>query len=196
MADLPITFSAPMIRALIAGHKTMTRRALKPQLKFGFKPWQDEDGSWMQSGYGEAGDDFLNVKYSVGDRLYVREAWQALAEYDRLSPKDIPVGSDILYLADREDSPWDARRRQARFMCRWMSRITQTVTEVTITRLQDMNRGDAMLEGCPFPNMAKGDNPLDWFRELWDILHGPGSWAANPWVSVIGFETRMGNIDG
>jgi hypothetical protein len=73
-------------------------------------------------------------------------------------------------------------------MPRWASRITLNVTGVRIEKLQDMNRGDAMAEGCPFPNMAKGPNPLDWFRELWDGINGAGSWDANPWVWVYEFE--------
>lgn len=62
------------------------------------------------------------------------------------------------------------------------------ITDVRIERLQDISRGDAMDEGCPFPNMAKGPDPRQWFTELWDEINGAGSWAATPWVWVVEFK--------
>ena len=196
MADYPIIFSAPMIRAILAGRKSQTRRVLKPQPQVPFKngqwyrPFPNKPAEWHYIGRDHLIYSYYTSRYQPGDRLWVREAWQAFAAYDNLSPKDIPVGSDILYLADREDSPWDARRRHARFMCRWMSRLTLTVTEVRVQRLQDISEEDSIAEGID------DRDPVCGFSELWDSLHGPGSWAATPWVAAISFETRMGNIDG
>ena len=76
-------------------------------------------------------------------------------------------------------------------MPRWASRITLKVTGVRIEHLQDMNRGDAMAEGCPFPNMAKGPNPMVWFAQLWDEINGKGSWDADPWVWVYDFKREQ-----
>ncbi len=55
-------------------------------------------------------------------------------------------------------------------------------------RLQDISRGDAMAEGCPFPNMANVTSPRDWYAALWEQINGPGSWDANPWVWCIAFK--------
>lgn len=73
-------------------------------------------------------------------------------------------------------------------MPRWASRILLEVTAVRVERLQDISRGDAMAEGCPFPNMAKGDDPRKWYADLWDQINGAGSWEANPWVWVVEFK--------
>jgi hypothetical protein len=197
MSDLPISFSPPMVRALLEGRKKMTRRVLKEARGvLGKLPLQDPARTYYPLDTWQCGHEgpWLRLRYRPGDRLYVCEPWQALAEYDHLSPKDIPVGSDILYIADREDSPWDARRRHARFMCRWMSRITLTVTDVRVKRLQDISEADVWAEGLPIfpgpPGYAQAE-----FATLWDSLRGPGAWETNPWVAAISFTTSKENID-
>jgi hypothetical protein len=87
---------------------------------------------------------------------------------------------------DRGDSP--CRWRPSIHMPRWASRITLRITDIRVERLQEISRGDAMQEGCPFPNMAAGPNPRDWFRDLWNTVHSPVAWDANPWVWVVCFE--------
>lgn len=62
------------------------------------------------------------------------------------------------------------------------------MTEVRVERLQDISRGDAMAEGCPFPNMAAGPDPRRWYAEMWDQISGPGSWDANPCVWALEFK--------
>jgi len=54
--------------------------------------------------------------------------------------------------------------------------------------LQEISRGDAMDEGCPFPNMATGDDPRHWYAQIWESINGAGSWDANPWVWVLTFR--------
>jgi len=194
MSERPIIFSAPMIRALLDGRKTMTRRILKPQpelnsaglwvfppkwtaaafVKWGQAAQTDEDGLRLLF---ESEKAKAALPYAVGDSLWVREAWRTT--------------NPVSYEADYNREPNDGCRGRLRpsiHMPRWASRITLEVTAVKVERLQNMNRGDAMEEGCPFPNMAAGPNPLDWFRDLWTSLHGPGSWEANPWVAAITFE--------
>jgi hypothetical protein len=209
MTDLPISFSPPMVRALLDERKKMTRMELNPAKGYKDHPyvmWPIYEQGRRLKGCGSANPDRA-APYTSGDRLYVREPWQALAEYDHLSPKDIPVGSNILYIADREDSPWDARRRHSWFMCRWMSRITLTVTDVRVERLQDISGDDCFAEGIGETHFyenaeAKVSAGAPWsperlaFADLWNALHGPGSWEANPWVAAISFTTRMGNING
>jgi len=150
MTDRPIPFSTEMVQALLAGRKNMTRRVLKPQ------PEVDSDGmirfkkgGWFAPHVWQAAMESADIcpAYTPGDRLYVREPWQALAMHDDKMPSQIPAGSDILYVADRPDMLWDARKRHARFMCRWMSRLTLIVTDVRVERVQDISEEDAVAEG-------------------------------------------------
>ena len=206
MADRPIIFSAPMIHALLDGRKTMTRRVLKPQPKFGFKPWQDEDGSWMQSGYGEAGNDPLDVRYAVGEHLWVRESI-------------IKTPAGIAYAASDQchyGAGGKLRATPSIHMPRWASRITLTVTAVRVERLQDISEADAIAEGIQcnktlpedthrcwlvLGNNGRTDLLTSWdakdvFRQLWHHIHGPGAWEANPWCAAISFTFEPRNIDG
>jgi hypothetical protein len=77
-------------------------------------------------------------------------------------------------------------------MPRWASRITLEITNIRVERLNEITRGGAMAEGCPFPNMADGPDPREWFSDLWESINGKGSWDANPWVWVIEFRKLDG----
>jgi hypothetical protein len=190
MTDRPIIFSAPMIRALLAGRKTQTRRILKPQ------PYSSESVvsvdpdqcCWMScepspiTGGVRQMDPWRPLPYTPGDRLYVREA----AHID---------GTFVNYRADHSGDPTGLGWRPSIHMPRWASRLTLIVTDVRVQRLNDIIRGDAMAEGCPFANMADGPDPRDWYADLWNSLHGAGAWDANPWVVAISFTVQRGNID-
>lgn len=185
MADKPILFSAPMVRALLSGTKTQTRRAVTPHIDIG---------------RGDKIEGTFNLRIAVGDRLYVREAWRATRHIDDKSPRDMVKTEAVQFIADgtveRAFPQFEAgKHRQAMHMPKWASRLTLTVTDVRVQRLQDINRGDAMEEGCPFANMAKGPNPRDWYAVLWDSINGPGAWDANPWVAAHSFTVQHGNID-
>jgi hypothetical protein len=78
-------------------------------------------------------------------------------------------------------------------MPRWASRLTLTVTNVRVQRLQDISVDDAIAEGRP-----QGGEFLSarrWFHQLWNSLHGPEAWDANPWVVCLSFQTHRKNID-
>ena len=112
----------------------------------------------------------------------------------------------LFYVADGEDKnpsgfynltgidnktilrPREITWRPSIHMPRWASRISLGITSVRVERLQDISRGDAMAEGCPFPNMAQGPDPRDWYAELWGAINGPDSWAENPWAWVVEFK--------
>jgi hypothetical protein len=216
MKERPIIFSAPMVRAILAGTKTQTRRVVK------LKPWQQieerDDGApwpWMYDD-DRAGDHWLPCPYGQpGDRLWVREAW---APGDWLvfgSAKDDP--ETVLYRADQAalhwdgeamrtpmDTyafPWDAVRwKPSIHMPRWASRITLELTSVRVERLQDITEADAIAEGVT-PKWEPGCSgrlmeaiggfsfrpAASAYADLWESLHGPGSWDANPWVWVVEF---------
>lgn len=203
MTDRPISFSAPMVRALLDGRKTQTRRVLKPQPEVnsaGLLRWERK-GWWVQ---GKASDVAVAQRIQPGDRLWVREHWRTTQAFEDLRPSQMtPENTRVKYLADdfvdnkgkRFAHFHDGRRRHGMHMPRWASRLTLVVTGVSVARLQDISRGDAMQEGCPFPNMADGQNPRDWFKGLWDQINGEGAWDANPWVGAYTFTVIAKNID-
>ena len=203
MTDRPIIFSAPMIRALLDGRKTQTRRIIKPSPEFcgggrsrDPQNWNDPD-AWGWENYDEGCWDLLSEGYTgrpfyaPGDRLWVREAFS----YESL---DVDRNGFMppWYWADGNPESGDfTRPKPSIHMPIWASRLTLIVTEVRVQRLQEISRGDAMEEGCPFANMADGPNPRDWYRDIWNSIHGPDAWDANPWVAAISFTVHRCNID-
>ena len=207
MKARPILFSAPMVRALLAGTKTQTRRGCKPQ------PETDPvDGSfsWNNSTRGICGarqrflNDFMlpSCPYGQpGDRLWVRETWQH--PNHPFGPLDKTCA--IFYRADYSADPHgmdgekspEGKYRQWRpsiHMPRWASRITLEITGVRIERLQGISENDAKAEGVEHykPEHTAGLPACSAhryaFEDLWRDINGPGSWEANPWVWVVEFK--------
>ncbi len=214
MADRPIIFSAPMIRALLDGRKTQTRRIIKPSPEFcgggrsrDPQNWNDPD-AWGWENYDEGCWDLLSEGYTgrsfyaPRDRLWVREghAMVPTTAY-RMSAGVVqtvnPEDSDraCIYREGWNRSNGGFRWRSPIHMPRWASRLTLLVTDVRVQRLQEISRGDAMEEGCPFANMADVPNPRDWYRDIWNSIHGPDAWDRNPWVAAISFKVHRCNID-
>lgn len=144
----------------------------------------------------------LYPRIQPGVRLWVKETWRSTPVYDDLKPSDLGGDEPLNYLADdnyfdwaEADGPRHGKTRVSIFMPRWASRCTLTVTDVRIERLQDISRGDAMDEGCPFANMQAGPNPVDWYRDLWNELNGADAWEKNPWVLAYTFTVEQRNID-
>lgn len=203
MKEQPILFSAPMVRAILSGSKSQTRRIVKPQ------PAPDQQPRTVigSSGFVYVMDNAPLLPYpevrrvrwdcpygQPGDRLWVRETWAHDAtdlEQCRAAHEDAMGGLMTYgpYYRATESAPDTLHWRPSIHMPRWASRITLEVTSVRVERLQDISRGDAMAEGCPFPNLAQGDDPRRWYAHLWDEINGPGSWEANPWVWVVEFRT-------
>lgn len=180
MKERPILFGAPMVSAILAGTKTQTRRAVADQWLYRLDEPGERERLLQYCRYGQP-----------GDRLWVREAWQhheGGAIYDAAGGVADAFEPETIYRASRPHypGPW----KPSIHMPRWASRIDLDVTAVRIERLQDISRGDAMAEGCPFPNMAQGNDPRQWFADLWKQINDAGSWDANPWVWVIEFERR------
>lgn len=162
MTDRPILFSAPMVRALLAGTKTQTRRIIKPQPLLPWDALFHEDSKWWtgDSITGEKIED-LNVRFSVGDRLWVRETWGS-KEADHVScchyegyRKPMP-GDTIPYQADPDSAAqWGPGLpsqggfmwRPSIHMPRWASRLTLTVVDVRAERLTWITPCDAIDEG-------------------------------------------------
>jgi hypothetical protein len=164
----PIAFSTDMVRAILAGRKTQTRRAAKPQPKKGSRtpPARCPLGA-------------------VGELLWVRERW---ASAQRANGTAEPVHR-ILYAADEPgEIPDGLRWKPSRFMPRRHSRMLLHITDVRFERLRAITPDDARAEG--FHPTAKFADPIQWFRMLWNALTIDPAliWRANPWVWVIEFE--------
>ena len=210
MREIPILFSASMVRAIIDGKKTQTRRVVKPQLSG--CPYND-NGIWVERWF-HTGDDDREIRCPYGqrgDKLWVRENWQY---YDwnedgmpciRYAADNATVWPEVPEeWAERIDDIWatlsseddnmarDRRWRPSIHMPRWASRITIEITAVRVERLQDISEADALDEGITYNDIA--NNGLDpmrarrWYRGLWESINGTGSWDENPWVWVIDFR--------
>jgi hypothetical protein len=165
MKSRPIPFSAPMVRALLNGSKTQTRRVVKPDMNLeqrqstGFS-YTDKKGMRWMCGVGSSDAETMrnftrqHCPYGQpGDQLWVREAWRARREFDSVKPSDLegPVdgilGTPIIYEASRHESVQFGKLRRSMFMPRWASRITLEITGVRVERLQDISEADAIAEG-------------------------------------------------
>lgn len=212
MADRPIIFSAPMVRALLEGRKTQTRRVYKVPAG----SYVEQGRVWAMTDGCAFGDKAL--PYAPGDRLYVREHWRTARAYDDLAPSAMGGEEPVKYEADGSEQTWGwpglflpGRFRQGMHMPRWASRLTLTVTEVRVQRLQKISEEDAGAEGIEvwlgyhdedvFKNYGAGLDfsgygaAKDSFRTLWNSLHGPDAWDANPWVVAVTFTVDRRNID-
>lgn len=186
MTDRPILFSAPMVKALLAGRKTQTRRVLNPQ-PIGF--------DWF--------DLRCKPRFAVGDRLWVREAWHAARSLDRTPPREIPCDADIEHAATARNYAeigLKGKLRPGMYLPRWASRLTLTVTEVRVQRLQAITTADALLEGVDVglvDGIITRPNTRDSYRELWDSLNADRGfgWDTNPWVVAVSFTVAHRNID-
>lgn len=166
MKERPIIFSAPEVRAILAGRKTVTRRVVKPQpYPNGFR-FDGRDilchiddlpanAMLLDVGRGKARYTTSNLEGweihcpcgQPGERLWVREVWAVPHRYDHLGPSNIPVkGVPTHYAATEERG--GLRWRSPVNMCRWASRITLEIESVRVERLQDISEADAMAEGC------------------------------------------------
>ena len=182
MAARPILFSGPMVRAILDGRKTMTRRVLKP----GRSP-SLVDGSWSDDYVLDPGNaDWLarDVRFAPGDLLWVRESLGRRTS-SFLGIEATNGTEEALYLADGEDvteekgfnvCPWWAGKSLPSIqMPRWASRLTLAVTAVKVERLQDISEAQALAEGIyrvdPTPEeIASGDADADCF-----VFKAPGT---------------------
>ena len=162
--DRPILFSGPMVRALLAGMKSQTRRLATSPLR----------------------------KCEPGDRLWVRETFSGPHWLAGLPPRDWPYTSPIWHWADGtpDDGDW-TKPKPGMHMPRWACRLTLRVTEVRFQRLHDITEEDAEAEGVMRSMKVCDDDGCsftDAYAELWVELQGQASWDANPDIVAIIFE--------
>jgi hypothetical protein len=213
----PILFTGEMVRALLAGTKTQTRRIMARQKQYDFTDYTlfgqqgHDDGEWKAIEHApdwpDGKEDQCRCPYASrrGDRLWVRETCRGI---------ELPSGLDVVrYIADGADAPIEDSFAGAErwlklhtyrgkkgaivppiHMPRWASRIELEVTNVRIERLQAISEADARAEGAQPNDGYAGpseDRVKGWrsgYRMLWMHLHGIESWLANPWVWVVEFN--------
>jgi len=205
----PILFSGPMVRALLDGRKTQTRRVLKPQ---------PPDGHRFVGIYGPGltavfeplsrGDDYtVRLPYMPGDLLWVRERWSD----DRLAPGEVYYYATALEDGLRADEVAEIRWKPSIHMPRWASRLTLEVTAVKVERLQEISDDDALAEGVTKVRehcyVIRGidydeiglchSGPIAPFAKLWDSINAKRGygWDTNPLVSATSFIVHRMNID-
>jgi len=183
MKERPILFSGPMVRAILDGRKTQTRRVVKPQ---------EHALQWPACG--------CATPYGApGDRLWVRETFTCVA-----GPNILP--GRVVYRADEPEL--DVRWTPSIHMPRYRSRITLEVISVRVEPLNNISATDAIAEGIePYGQLiglsvyttfrdyltgAKDRAARQSFETLWESINGTGSWDANPWVWVVEFRRLEG----
>jgi hypothetical protein len=213
--ERPILFSAPMVRAILEGRKTQTRRVVKDSAWRDFGDC-DLDGKLVSS-WGI--DKELSAYGNPGDRLWVRETFLIGYESDgngnlihfdangnELSPKAFyrATSPDLEWMNDDgyhvDATPW----KPSIFMPRWASRITLEVIDVRVQRLQEISEADAIAEGCEqgltsadadYEVVKRAVNALGVYSAvaryslLWDSINAKRApWSSNPWVWAITFK--------
>lgn len=208
MAEKPILFSRPMVRAILDGRKTQTRRVVTPQPTSAEVAPHCENGWWMWRKWmkDQAGAPSIRLgdrlcPYGVpGDRLWVREthapradcwgSWAKSVERKR----NLMGDRELCYRATTDHRDWVEKWRPAIHMPRWACRIVLEVTDVRVQRLQEIDRTDAAAEGMCHaaergePFIQNHRFPEENFAFLWDVINGRGAWAANPWVWAVTFR--------
>lgn len=225
MRERGILMSGPMVRALLDGRKTQTRRIVKfrdcnddQSLHNVWRAWNGKSHDWQD------GDEIIRCPYGVpGDRLWVRETWGCKAA-DRPGVSDgrrPQPGDSIQYAANDADAwqwrdgslPW----RPSIHMPRWAARLTLTITDVRVQRVQDIDGDDALAEGVQIPvsapsvpllrmssrvpfALASPKHPREWGRDEYarfEFLHlfydinKRASVDANPWVWALTFTVEQ-----
>ena len=165
----PIIFSAPMVRALLDGRKTMTRR-------LAWREPRDPTTHRIADSYQRPS---LWQKTQVGDLLWVRETFA-------------PKASGSYYFPSDTDGTVYHSWKSSIHMPRWASRLTLAVTAIKVEHLQAIDGIEALAEGI---DREEGVAPWRIFMRLWNSIHGEGAWQLNPEVVAITFTVQRCNVD-
>jgi hypothetical protein len=204
-----------MVKAWMAGRKTVTRRLMNPQPVLVERPFQiqgDDSKNWYQGNpdypnYGPMCSQVFKPRFRPGETVYIKETWAVDKKYDHLSPSQIPIKGrrPVYYKALYDDEyanvakPENVGRwRSPRFMPEWAARSHARIVSVRPERVQEITEAEAKAEGVtPFRNDPEGDCWTNGkyrtaFEYLWNELHGwcPNSFESNDWVWRIELEKQ------
>ena len=200
--ERPILFSGPMVRGLLDGRKTQTRRIIKPQpySECGFTMWQHSPHNgcgcvsppcdcWLERcPYG-----------NPGERLWIKTGYRT--RYDE--PRNQTYWSIDSCFSTTHGKPLSKSGNEKRdgnhpgmFMPRWLSSDLRLplieLTDVRVERLQNISDADAFAEGVATERQREGTwyagKAREMYADLWNSINGPGSWEQNPWVLAITFK--------
>lgn len=215
--DRPILFSAPMVRAILDGRKTQTRRIVQPGasqrewLTSGLlasmrNPAMVSGGAAFEHPLGGPGTVIRCPYGAVGDRLWVRETWAPHPDDHQDPPEWVVFRADRGWwgcgdtstrttrrLGVLDDSYRELRWRPSIHMPRAASRITLEITGIRAERLQDISEEDARAEGVDcdpqIEEAVPGCGARLEFQALWGMINGARApWSSNPWVWVVSFR--------
>jgi len=197
MKARPILFSGEMVRALLAGQKTQTRRIVKPQPEEYYVAGHGVGRSGYPSEWSKDFWENCRTEYEwrtkavckygrIGDLLWVREAFR----YDDFNP------SQVIYRADVpcdivKDTKGIINYKPSIHMPRKCSRLTLKITNIRVERVQYITEQDAIAEGI---KELQGGATIE-YRLLWEKINGKGSWEQNPWVWCLSFQVIKKNVD-
>lgn len=204
MKERPILFSGPMVRAILEGKKSMTRRIVKPQPETmyeyaGSSEPKPKTEFWFGNNRPLFADSFAKAFCPFGahgDRLIVRETWSP--DHAEFYPHYPVVYKADGYPADSDIENGTIESPEAggkRFPFKWrpsihmphrLSRLTLEITRVRVERLKEISKEDVVAEGFPF------HSDRDAMSAMWDKLNGKGSWESSPWVWVVSFRRIEG----
>lgn len=210
MKERGIIFSGPMVRRILSGDKTQTRRPLKPQpvgLPGGaycnpyngnfnhFTFWTSDNRMILGCGGNIKGTCHWKPQHGIpGDRLWVRETWKPCGLFAGMKPSMTKACGRFAYAADDLQEPRDKfiPWRPSIFLPRWASRITLEITDVRVERLRDISEDDAKAEGVEASRNVemKDGSPCHSlpFQTLWNQIYGCDAWEKNPWTWCISFK--------
>nr|WP_310616968.1 hypothetical protein [Pantoea cypripedii] len=198
MRERPILLNGDMVRAVLNGSKTQTRRIMKVQpesKQFGLSrvrasTKRSDIGKYYWSESNATGHHIRSKLFAcpfgaVGDRLWVRETWSTHSCFDDYKSSTLSPMLSLHYWADGKLDT--GKKRPSIHMPRWASRITLEITGVRVERLNSISGEDARSEGFAYEgSYVLGD--IDEFYRAWTSIYGEESWQANPWVWVIEFR--------
>lgn len=201
MSDRPIIFSAPMVRALLDGRKTQTRRLATSPLRHckpGDRLWVRENAAVRYTSEHYIDGHSYGITYAADENEYGQYIATNACGGGIRKGKPPSVFPNTTF---RKDGT--LRWQPSIHMPRWASRLTLTVTNVRVQRLQDICEEDAEHEGAArlamdedgkFYEVAAGSYRCG-FAGLWDHLHGASAWDSNPHLVALTFTVGRGNID-
>lgn len=190
MKERPILFNGDMVRAILDGSKTQTRRIMKPQ------PFIDEHGWFRWEGH-EPGSPYGAYSSNHIDRdainIFVGKCCPQGNKQDRLWVRETFSANEFMECTYRADGTVPCGWTPSIHMPRWASRITLEITNVRVERLQEISEQDAAAEG--FDNSKSRaaietgwhEKPKAAFHRTWDQIYQ--NWNQNPWVWVIEFKS-------